>query len=591
MRSSMTRLRKMLRVVLGVGLLVVVAGFGITGTAQADSFVAISGNISPYVARGQASRVAAPASLPIVHVVVALKARNAAQFQARVDGISNPASAFYGKEVSDAEYARDFAPSLAYYNSVADYVRANGLHILSRDNTRLILDAEGSFAAVSGAFHTTLQYYRLANGRTSYSNATLPQLPASLASGVQSIVGLDDLFRFQAPQPQTTAVTQTQNAVPNATCTPVTFNGHNNAEDVETSYNLDSLYAAKITGKKQTVATTLWDRPHKGFLAQFSKDFCLPKLSERVINVGKKPTPDAGVEVEADLDVQSIHAAAPGAKIIAYVAHSASDADLLTTLTKAAKNKSLTAISNSWGECEVDATSTTLDAYHTVFLLAGSKKIAVLFSSGDSGQFQCENENNPAVTAGQNGDANWPATDPNVIAIGGTTLVAGGTPPRWTTETGWSCPPPPAPQADCYQSGVFGSSGGGKSAHFAKPDYQTSAVSGTQRATPDISSNADGNTTMAVLTVGSQGKGYYGIGGTSASSPWLAGVLALVSQKNKQKVGFANPFFYAHASDTTWLFDVTVGYNGANAGAGYDLVTGLGSIKDGAALATAFGAP
>src|SRR5207248_1161419 len=67
---------------------------------------------------------------------------------------------------------------------------------------------------------------------------------------------------------------------------------------------------------------------------------------------------------------------------------------------------------------------------------------------------------------------------------------------------------------------------------------------------------------------------------TSASSPWLAGAVALAAQRKGGPVGNPNPALYAAPTATHGVFDVTEGFNGVNAGQGYDNVTGLGSIKD-----------
>jgi subtilase family serine protease len=266
---------------------------------------------------------------------------------------------------------------------------------------------------------------------------------------------------------------------------------------------------------------------------------CFRKVNE---NGGAGPLPlyDAGWAMEIDLDVEVAHAVCQSCRILLVEAASPTMLDLAraesTALTLGA-----TVVSNSWGGSE----------------LAGEQNPAF-------------NHRNVAITA-STGDAgfgtSYPAADPNVIAVGGTTLLLDGS-GRRSSETAWS------------------GAGSGCSQYLSAQPFQTSVGNwastgcGIHRATADVSAVADPNTGAAVyITLRGSAGAWYQVGGTSLSAPLIAAVFAL----GGHSVGTAFPasLLYTHA---TSLFDVTSGSNGScphpvmcHAGAGYDGPTGLGT--------------
>jgi subtilase family serine protease len=240
---------------------------------------------------------------------------------------------------------------------------------------------------------------------------------------------------------------------------------------------------------------------------------------------------DTGWALETSLDVQWAHAIAPNAMILLVEAKSNSLGDLLAAVSYAKSQPNVVAVSMSWGGSEF-STETSYDSYFS------SSGITFFASSGDSG-------------AG----VIWPASSPNVVAVGGTTLnLASGS----VVETGWS------------------GSGGGISRYEPKPAYQTSfGLSSSMRAVPDVSYDADPNTGVPVYdSLGYSGQyGWFQVGGTSAGAPQWAAIQAL-------GLTASNNNFYQDAKSSayaSYFRDITSGSNGYSAGPGYDYVTGLGS--------------
>jgi len=251
--------------------------------------------------------------------------------------------------------------------------------------------------------------------------------------------------------------------------------------------------------------------------------------------------------VEAALDLQMASAACPTCKLVLFAAQDDQGDGLFIAQNAAAARAGVVAISNSWGEPS-PGNDVSLDSQ----FFTHSQAVNVFVSSGDSGN------------TGAAGD--YPSTSAHVIAVGGTHLVRSSATRGWT-ETAWR-------GAGSSCSGVI-----------AKPAFQSSAVptaACTRRAASDISAVADPNTGVAVFNAGAGG--WIVVGGTSASSPLVAGIFARYGISGASHDA---SFPYAHTSE---FFDITSGNNGrctsalCRARAGWDGPTGIGS-PNGATLA------
>ncbi len=253
-----------------------------------------------------------------------------------------------------------------------------------------------------------------------------------------------------------------------------------------------------------------------------------------------------GWELEESLDVEWAHAIAPGAKILLVEASSTGMNDLLQGVSYAASHANV--VSMSWGGSEFSGQT----SYDSMFSKSG---VAFVASSGDSGA-----------------PISWPASSPNVLAVGGTqlTLTSSG---AWSAETGWS------------------GSGGGPSAYENQPTYQKGTVtSTTMRANPDVAYNASPSTGYAVYdSVPYSGTtyGWLQVGGTSAGAPQWSALLAIADEgrvaARQAPLNSTNPqqvmdILYQNPGD---FHDITSGTSTGSpnytAGPGYDYVTGLGS--------------
>lgn len=316
---------------------------------------------------------------------------------------------------------------------------------------------------------------------------------------------------------------------------------------VATAYGLSGLTfgtrAANGSGQTIAIVDAYNDPNIKTELAVFDSAYHLPDPPSLTV-VGQTgtsalPSNDAGWALEEALDVEWAHALAPGAAIVLVEANSASVPDLMAAVNDATQIPGVSVISMSWGGGEFSGQT----AYDSVFSTPG---VTFVSGSGDNGSFS---------------GAQWPASSPTVLAVGGTTLQVsnGGT---YQGETAWS------------------GSGGGISTIEQEPSYQASVQSTGWRSTPDVAFDADPNTGVPIYSISlSSGQGSWTtVGGTSLGTAAWAAVIAIVDQGR----ALANEGTLGSTQTLTALYSLpSSDFN--TIGGGYNTQTGLGT-PNGAAL-------
>ncbi|GLX53426.1 hypothetical protein Shyhy01_63760 [Streptomyces hygroscopicus subsp. hygroscopicus] len=322
--------------------------------------------------------------------------------------------------------------------------------------------------------------------------------------------------------------------------------------------NLHSAYNLPTTGGSgMTVAVVdAYNDPNaESDLATYRSQFGLSSCTKangcfkQVSQTGSTtslPTNDTGWAGEEALDIDMVSAVCPNCNIILVEANSANDTDL-----GIAENEAVALgakfVSNSWGGSEA-STQTTEDSQY--FKHPG---VAITVSAGDSGY-----------------GAEYPATSQYVTAVGGTALTTS------SNSRGWS--------ESVWNTSSTEGTGSGCSAYDPKPSWQTDTGC-SKRMESDVSAVADPATGVAVYdTYGGSGWAVYG--GTSASSPIIAGVYALAGTPGSSDYPAKYP--YSHTGN---LNDVTSGSNGScttsyfcTATTGYDGPTGWGTPNGTAAF-------
>lgn len=499
--------------------------------------VAFARDIAPF---GENVQVlgAAPASANVTALIV-LKLRDTA-------GLNR--SNAENKVLTPQQLRDRHLPTRPDYDAVLNFASGAGLNIDKTSPSRMSVVVSGPVAVVSRAFNTHFARIR-SEGREYISADTPPSLPASVAGKVLSIGGLQPnlhAYKQSIMAPASGVHTDSNTAAP--------FYG----QAFITGYGATGL------GNDGLGATTAIAIDVFPLVSDLQKYFTTTGSTQvtsnyTMINVtgGSIGAPSG----EESMDAEVAGAVAPKSKVRVYASSDLSFANLdrvyQAMIDDMNAGVKITQVSISLGACENSLPSSILNTDNNFFATMTSLGASVFVSTGDSGTLECGRRSGNTVS--------FFASSPNVTGAGGTKLTLNSS-GAVTAETAWSC-----------NHRATSCTGGGVSAYFAKPSYQ-SALSYARRSLPDISADADPNTGALVVLNNSN----YQIGGTSLSAPILAGLFARANAdriaNGKSTLGLVNSRIYSLSA--TNFRDITSGDNyGYTAAAGYDLVTGIGAPK------------
>ena len=467
----------------------------------------------------------------------------------------DPASPNFRHYLTPEQFTERFGPTEQDYQAVLDFAQSHGLIVTGRHSGRTLLNIRGTVSNIERAFHVRLHDYKnpLEN-RTYFAPDAEPSI--DLATPVLSIEGLDNYF---VPRSCYHTVTNNQARAQATGSGPgATYLGY----DFRSAY----LPGVTLTGAGQTMGIVEFQSGfYQSDITAYESLAGLPNVPiTTVLLDGYNGGPGQG-NTEVSVDLEMAISMAPGLSgILVYEGASTDD-----ILERIATDNTAKQIAASW-TYQVDATSEQL------FLQMAAQGQSFFNASGDGDAYT--------------GAISPPVDDPNITAVGGTTLTtvtAGG---AYQSETVWN-------------AGGGEGSGGGISTRFVIPSWQkginmnANGGSTTFRNVPDVSLTADN---IYVLF----GAGQSEVGaGTSVSVQLWAAMNALMNElaitNGESTVGFVNPALYAVGKGpnyTQFFHDTTNGNNYKASSpnkflavAGYDLCTGWGTPNSG--LITAIGLP
>ena len=560
------------------------------------------------------SKVGDVAGASSVTFRVYLKTRDEAGAEALASAVSDPTNAAYGHYLSTDQVRSLYAPTQAQVGSVRNWLGSAGFTIDGVPTNNAYVEATGSAATVNRAFNVHLGEYQVQGTTLRAANADL-SVPGSLSSTVLGVIGVDQSETLMKPMSSTPAVVPPPAGFRNAQpcsqywaqkidTTDPKFQGRTLPyapcgyvpSQVRGAYGINGLVASGVNGHGTTVAIvdafgspTLYqdaakyaginDPAHPLLRSQFSEQVAAPTPGQE----DPSQCDAAGWYGEQTLDVEAVHAMAPGAHILFVGGADCQDLSLDASLNSIVSAHSANMVSNSYGDAGEDLPASDIQAFHQIAVQAALEGIGLYFSSGDSGD-EAANVGRP--------EADFSASDPFVTAVGGTSLGIDKS-NRVVVQTGWETGKATlaggAWTAPAYQYG----SGGGTSRVFAEPAYQRGVVpdalarenqtgNNRGRVVPDISMLGDPNTgfEIGITQTFPDGAYYdqYRIGGTSLACPLLAGLMADADQLDHYHHGFINPLLYHFTAHTPAISDVLpqsggvvrVDYaNGTDASGGY----------------------
>jgi large repetitive protein len=593
-------------------------------------------------------------------LVLSASAAQQAELKKLLDDQQNRNSSKYHHWLTAAEFGSRFGVADSDLQNLLAWLQTSGFSVDRVAGSKRWVEFSGTSSQVENAFQTVMKYYRV-NGKTYLANSTDLSIPAELAGVTGGPVSLNNFDRkppvhvfsgYAERDAQGHKITLT----PNLTAGGPTNTYYMAPGDFAAIYNTAALLSSGIDGTGVSIAVTAQSDIELTDVQQFRQIFGLKSNDPNFLVSG----PDPGVADESDadealLDVEWAGAVAPGATINLVVAGSTdttSGVDLAATY--AIDNEIAPIVTYTYGSCEKNLGSSGNAFYNALWEQAAAEGITVVVASGDHGAAGCDAATSGTVAV--NGLAvNGAASTPYNVAVGGTEFNDGAQPSTYWSATNssdyssaigyipeatWneSCDPAqPTSSTNC----VLGTgnisllaSAGGASTVYPKPSWQTGpgVPADSARDLPDVALAAATGHDEAVYCTSLAGTpcqinsqqevvGLTLVGGTSVSTPSMAGILALIEQKNGRLQGQINYLLYRLAQSTgnscnsstqtnptaqtsCIFYDITSGNNevpcaggspncsstqsgtdgfttGQLAGPGYDLATGLGSLNAG----------
>jgi hypothetical protein len=606
----------------------------ITQGIDESSLSTLRGNTHPF-ARARYDQGTAPPSLPMQRMLLVLKRSDEQEPALRqlLDLQHDKSSPSYHKWLTPEEFGKRFGPPDQDIQTVTSWLQSHGFEALRVSKGRTVIEFSGTAAMVQEAFHTTIHKYTV-NGESHWANASDPSIPDALTPVVAGVSTLHNFLKKPSLH-----LTKTQFSALARPGMKPQFTGGSGLHalapaDYYTIYNISPLIG--VAGSIGIVGRSNINTQD---VALFHQWMSIGAMQPQVIVNGPDPGDlGGGEEVEAVLDTTWSGAVSPNSGVYLVVSASTNTTDGVDLSELYIIDNNLTDVmSESFGACEAAITGAQATAVSSLAQQAAAQGITYVVATGDSGSAGCDD---PSVEqqATHPPSVNFLASTPYTVAVGGTMFNEGtNSSAYWSTtnnsstlESALSYIPENVWNESCTgtkcgtaKPNIY-AGGGGASIYFQKPPWQ-SGVTGIPtdgvRDLPDVSLTAAGHDPYLLCVAGScvpdaQGRIFFaGVGGTSASTPAFAGIMALVGGKTLSRQGQPNYVLYrlaaseslaqCNASGTSGLpasncifNDVTSGNNSVPgesgygtssapylSSKGYDLATGLGSVNVGNLIA------
>jgi subtilase family serine protease len=552
----------------------------VMGPIDETQVVTLSGSRHPSATAKNAAEEVSP-DRRMERMVLVLRADSTQEtaLEELIRAQQDPGSPYYHQWLTPQSFGKRFGISQNDLAEVVKWLQGHGMEVDEISASRRSVVFSGSAGQVQSAFHTSIRRY-LVGGESHYANATDPEIPQAFAGVIHGVVSLHDFH--SAPQmvsgPAYTAGNGAHFLAP---------------QDWDTIYDVGPLYGQGLDGAGQSIAVLGRVDVALSDVRTFRANSGLPANDPQMIVNGPDPGfPDCNDEAESALDVEWAGAIAKNATVKFVTSQSGATDGINLSAQYAVNHNVAPIVSLSYGLCEAAYSPAGNAFWNGLWAQAASQGMSVFVSAGDSGAAGCDSMNTPTATHGRG--VNALCSSPYSTCVGGTQFNDVYNPDQYwspTNGSGMSSALSYIPEVAWNESGwsnALFATGGGASSVYSKPTWQTApgVPADGKRDVPDISMTAAIHDAYMIEI---QGRLFL-VAGTSAATPSLASVMALVLEKTRAPQGNANPNLYSLAnlqlsSNGVAIFhDITSGNNsvpgvtGFNAGTGYDQATGLGSV-------------
>ncbi|CAK5264006.1 unnamed protein product [Mycena citricolor] len=520
-----------------------------------------------------------------------LAPQNAAGLQAKLLELSTPGNANYHQWLSKEEVKTFMGPSEATVQAFNAFAAAHGLNTTGVSPNGDWISATVPVAQANDLFDADYQLFSHAQLESQIARTMSVSLPREIV-GVVNVIHPSTTFDQPPSKPASPPFIQANEKVHKSKAHVPASCDTNDPHAIMTPACLQQIYGIPTkraqAGNNSLLAT--------GYLFQWAQEVDLKLFLEQLrpdipstttfnlqnINGGSNPQGAGWAGEEANLDMQYTVGLATGVPVTFL---SVGEFDFLTALLDTTTylqgvSNPPTVMTTSYGMTESVIDITVVDALCNAYMSLGARGISVLFASGDGGV----HNNHDSLDDCDMPDLApvFPATCPFITSVGGTI----GFPETAVNFTG-----------------------GGFSTMFPAPAYQQKQVASFLKTVPANFSASFNRTGRGYPDVALQAVNFQiGIegalalsGGTSASSPTFASMIALINDRliaaGKPVLGFLNPFLYANSGAFN---DITVGHNsgsvcpassvGFDATTGWDPLSGMGTPNFKRLLAAALAA-
>jgi hypothetical protein len=588
----------------------------VTAPVDSSRMVALQNHVSPFARTLYDQGPVEPSHPLSITMLFTPTVAQRAALQKLVEDQQNPKSPSFHAWLTPEQYGDRFGLSQNDVDKVTAWLQSQGFKVVYTARGRDFISFSGNAALVQSAFKTEIHYYNI-NGAQHFSNSASPMIPVALSGVVGGFRGLHDFV----PRRMST-LHNPNSSLLHSDYTFTTGQGTFTAlapGDIATIYDINPLYQATtpIDGTGQKMVVVGQTDIYLADLNFFRTDFGLSTINNCTTNssgvitacdttnfkfIIAPPSVDPGVNAgdlsESDLDIEWSGSVARNAQII-FVTSDANSGGVSNSASYAIDNDLAPVISISYGLCEAYSTPPSLTVQDAEYLKGAGLGISIFAATGDEAAATCDGDvfSTPVSTATLGQSVSYPASSPEVTAVGGTefnegtgtywgatngtngaSVLPNGPLNGYIPELGWNDTTAGASQG----VGLDGTGGGpsncvnttgstteagfpfnfcaAPNGGFTKPTYQTSLTpSDGVRDVPDISFSASNfNDPYIVCTAQSETTGSAStstcvtsisdalitynsaFGGTSVSTPVAAGMAVLLNQYLGSTKGLGN---------------------------------------------------